>query len=117
MEHLDRLIPLAILVSVTAMLLFLLRRPAPEIDVAPRCTETLPPPIPIETPMPIAIPVQVAATQIKRKRRRRRLPAVEVQTAPAQTPIDTVLGLLKEKNTLAAAFLLREILAPPVSRR
>jgi hypothetical protein len=118
MEHLDRLIPLAILGGVTALLLFLLRRTAREKDVAPRTAEAKPAAIPVETPLPIAVPVQIAG-EIKRKRRpkRKRAPAVAVQAAPVQTPINTVLGLLKEKDTLAAAFLLREILAPPVSKR
>ena len=85
--------------------------------MTPRCTEALPP-LPVEAPLPIAVPVQVAATGIKRKRiKRKRRPGVVVEAVPVQTPIHAVLGLLKEKNTLAAAFLLREILAPPVSRR
>jgi hypothetical protein len=116
MEHMDRLIPPAILGVVAAFVLFLLRRTARDKDAAPRIAEATPALVPVETPS--AISGQVAAVEIKRTRSRRtRTPAVAVQTAPVKTPIHTVLGLLKEKDTLAAAFLLREILAPPVSKR
>jgi hypothetical protein len=115
MEHLDRLIPLAILGVVAAFVLFLLRRSAREKDVMPRSVDAR-----IETAAPISVaqPILVDVVEIKSERpKKERAPAVTVQAAPAQTPIHTVLGLLKEKDTLAAAFLLREILAPPVSKR
>jgi hypothetical protein len=113
MEHLDRLIPPAILGVVAAFVLFLLRRTARDKDVTAGSAET-PAPIPIAQPIVVAVPV--AEIKRARQKRRTRTPAV-VPIAPVKTPIHTVLGLLKEKDTLAAAFLLREILAPPVSKR
>jgi hypothetical protein len=114
MEHLDRLIPLAILGVVAALVLFLLWRTAREERATPRSAEVLPPPIPVETPQPAPLPaMEINSGRRKRKRR----PAVAIQSAPVHTPTHTVLGLLKEKDALAAAFLLREILAPPVSKR
>jgi hypothetical protein len=64
----------------------------------------------------IEFPPQGTATS-KKPKRKRRAPTPVVGTPSVPTPIVSVLGLLKEKNSLAAAFLLREILAPPVSRR
>jgi hypothetical protein len=53
----------------------------------------------------------------KKPKRKKRAPTPIVGTPSVPTPIVSVIGLLKEKNSLAAALLLREILAPPVSRR
>ena len=61
-------------------------------------------------------PPQGTATR-KKPTRKKRAPTPVVGTPSVPTPIVSVLGLLKEKNSLAVAFLLREILAPPVSRR
>ncbi len=118
MEHLDRLIPLAILGVVATFVLLLLWRTAREKDATQRSGEALPAPIAVDTPQPAADAVEVAAEEIKSERpKKRRRPAIVVQAAPGKTPIHAVLALLKEKDTLAAAFLLREILAPPVSKR
>ena len=46
----------------------------------------------------------------------RLLPPVPAPPQPDST-LDQVLGLLHDRQSLAAAFLLREIFAPPVSRR
>jgi hypothetical protein len=61
----------------------------------------------VEAPLPPVVPP---------KPRRKRI-AKPAPKPIAPTPIDTVLGLLKQKDTLAAAFLLREIFDRPVSRR
>jgi hypothetical protein len=53
----------------------------------------------------------------KRPKRKKRAPTPVVAPPTAPMSIVTVFGLLKEKNSLAAAFLLHEILAPPVARR
>lgn len=128
MEPLDKLIPLAILGAVGAFLVFLVRRAIRQESAAssaevPAVVE----PIQVEalavvvTPQPVAVeaevkPNEVIVESIVRKRRLKKalLPLV---AAPPQTPIVTVLELLKQKDSLAAAFLLHEILAPPVSKR
>ena len=140
MEHLDRLIPLVILGAVGAFLLFLLRRAqrersaprseqipirfavpviaepvvakfeAPVVVVAKPIVAALVPTVPIAKPVPVA-PVVV----VREKRRKKHRPTAAA--APKTTPIESVLGLLKEKDALATAFLLREILGAPVSSR
>ncbi len=115
MEHLDRLIPLAILAAIGVFVLVLLRRSAPRQKTSRRAAESLPV-IPVAQPAVVMLDVPTAKMK-RRKLRRKRAPAVVGPAALPRTTIDTVLGLLREKDTLAAAFLLREILAPPVSRR
>jgi hypothetical protein len=115
MDHLERLIPLFILATIGAFVLILLRR-------SPRQTATTQrPPEPlsaIAVRQPAVGTLEVPASKIKRKKlKRKRVPAVTGPAAAPRTPIHTVLGLLRDKDTLAAAFLLREILAPPVSQR
>jgi hypothetical protein len=135
MEYLDKLIPLAVLGAVGAFLLFVLRRVTREQDVAPRSAELT---MRVEAkPKPViavaqekkqiasealakredekvAVASSVIPMPAERPKKKKRTPSVVV---PAEMPIQTVLGLLKDKDTLAAAFLLREILAPPVSKR
>jgi hypothetical protein len=114
MEHLDRLIPLFILGAIGAFVLILLRRSPRQTAATQRLAE---PASAVSVAQPAAV-VEVPAGKIKRKKmKRKRVPAVVGPAAPPRTPIDTVLGLLRDKDTLAAAFLLREILAPPVSQR
>jgi hypothetical protein len=62
------------------------------------------------------LPPQGTATS-KKPKRKKRAPTPVVGTPSAPTPIVSVMGLLEGENSLATAFLLREILAPPVSRR
>jgi hypothetical protein len=139
MDYLEKLIPLAVLGAVAAFLVVVLRRAAREQVDAPPANE-LPirvGQVAVKTPKPvvvyekqevlipavmkredemIAVAIPVIAEKARPKRKKQTPPAV-VTVIPAATPIETVLGLLKEKDTLAAAFLLREILAPPVSKR
>jgi hypothetical protein len=56
-------------------------------------------------------------SQSAKPKRKKRAASPAAPPTPVPMPIVTVLGLLQEKDSLAAAFLLREILAPPVSRR
>jgi hypothetical protein len=130
MEHLDKVIPLVILGVVAVILLILLRRASREQEIVRPREETaklLLPPVAVvvpiagvlpklETPIPAAAPVIIGAPPVEVKKRSvRTLPPVVA--APEPTTIDTVLGLLKNRESLAAAFLLREILDPPLSRR
>jgi hypothetical protein len=89
----------------------------PEVVAAPT-------PLVVETPQPLVptasvpepSPLVVQAPQPSVKPRKKR--AVNAAPKPAEpTPIDTVVGLLKNKDTLATAFLLREIFDKPVSQR
>jgi hypothetical protein len=139
MDYLEKLIPLAVLAAVAAFLLVVLRRAAREQVDAPPAKES---PILFEqaamkTPEPavvhekqevliptvmkredetIAVTTPVIAENTRPKKKKRTLPAV-VTVIPAATPIETVLDLLKEKDTLAAALVLHEILGQPVSKR
>ena len=164
MDHLDKLIPLAILGAVGAFVFFLLRRAARDKDAGDRSedstvrAEVRPQPgkldqsvavvgeapvvavvqesgPPEERAVPLSetlkredeyavtansdtaqLPLEVTVSS-KKSNRKKRAPTPVVGTPSVPTPIVSVIGLLKEKNSLAAAFLLREILAPPVSRR
>ncbi len=132
METLDKLIPLVILGVVAVFLAYLARRARREKEAWPRSEVVQSTPPPAVAPEPIAVPVIVTAEEkfpavaevitatltapVPRKRRKNALTPTITTAAPA-TPIHTVLGLLKQKNSLATAFLLREILAPPVSKR
>jgi hypothetical protein len=71
-------------------------------------------------PDPVAnVPAVVSETPpiVAVKKRRRPLRAPVPEPAPTETPIVQVLDLLKNRESLASAFLLREILAAPVSKR
>ena len=132
MEQLDKLIPLAILGAVGAFLVFLVRRVARENEVVPG-NEQLVAPVEVK-PEPVQIDLSIAAiverppivvqdamslpvvAPVKRRRSKQPKP-MTVNVTPVETPIQTVLGLLKEKDGLAAAFMLCEIFAPPVSKR
>jgi hypothetical protein len=130
MEYLDKIIPLAILGLAAASLIVLVRRVAREKEPAVRVEE---PPVPVEvapiveTPAivvavePIAMePVVVAPPVVVPTEARAKRPSLKKVIPPfvvKPTPIQTVLGLLKENDSLAAAFVLHEILGPPRSRR
>ena len=164
MDHLDKLIPLAILGAVAVFVFFLLRRAARDKDPGNRSEDST---MSVEVrpqqgkldqsaafvgEEPVVAVVQASGLQeksalplhatskredeyavatnsvtaqlhleipatSKKPKRKKRAPTPVVRTPSAPTPIVSVMGLLEEKNSLAAAFLLREILAPPVSRR
>lgn len=146
MNHLQTLVPLAVLIAVGALLIIVARRMAlekgpaippekpaipPVIDTPVATAET---PVAVEvvvvqkmeapslvTPTSLQIPtpdpyVQEEAIPDKPRRKKPIVSAV-VKVVPPATTIERVVGLLKEKDTIAAAFLLREILAPPASKR
>jgi hypothetical protein len=146
MDYLDKLIPFVILGAVGGLVFFLLRRAAREKDPPPTRTEMpimkAEPVVPVKNEIPAPVPTKVdeeiktavipatppttppqpkaagaqPSVAVTKKKRKRILMPVSA-TPKGKTPIVTVIGLLKEKESLAAAFLLREILAPPVSKR
>ena len=115
MDYLDKLIPFSVLIAVGAFLLYILRLAMREQnaqwhDRAPRKSAVIVEPPELaptveenRTPAPPA-PQGIPRAEPKPKE-------------PAKMPIHAVLDLLKEKDSLAVAFLLREILDKPVSRR
>jgi hypothetical protein len=130
MEHFEKLIPLAVLMGVAAFLVALLRRatrensvvePWREVAVKPAAVavearkeeirRAIPPVEPAAAPKPVRIEPKAAAPPKRAK------PKLVIEAAPTKTPIHGVLDLLRQKDTLVTAFLLREILGPPVSRR
>lgn len=119
MEHLDQLIPFAVLGVVGVILAVLLRRMP---SAPPRMNETAPEPVPAALPQlkdeeaPVARPAETSV-QADKPRRKKRATQPRVATPQGPTPIEQVLDLLKRKDSLATAFLLREILDAPVSRR
>ncbi len=134
MEHLEKLIPLAVLLGVAAFLVGLLRRLARENTVVDPRRELVVKPTPVlvdrpkegirvaarpvepaAAPVPLAIEPKPAAPPPKRRKRAEPKPVVPA--TPTKSPIQSVLGLLQEKDTLVTAFLLREILGPPVSKQ
>ena len=133
--YLDKLIPILVLGAVAAFLVYLVRRAASEKDIAPRA-EVVPMPMKLAeivvVPPPTPEPLQRAEEEpvVERivvgppavgegakPRRKKQMAPVSVKAAVNKTPIEAVLELLKKKDSLAAAFLLGEILAPPVSKR
>ncbi len=115
MDHLDKLIPLAILGVVAVFFVALLRR-------ATR-TELARPAVPIAEPMPVVEPKAVVTppplvVAPAKPKKRKRAPIIPAATSsPPPTTIHKVLGMLKDKDALATAFLLREILDQPTARR
>ena len=133
--YLDNLIPVVILAAVGAFLVYLVRRAARERDAVPP-SAAVPLPVnlnkivvvPLPTPEPLQcseekavvesmIVARPAVDESAKPRRKKRVVPVPLKVADDVTPIEAVLGLLKKKESLAAAFLLHEILAPPVSKR
>lgn len=116
MDQFDKLLPVVILGVLGTILLVLLRRkptmeaPKPAVVVAVP-SENLPAPVAVVND---ACEIVVAPNAAITRKRERKPP-----TAPASPPstIDTALGLLHDRQTLAATFVLREVLAPPVSRQ
>jgi hypothetical protein len=137
MNHLDKLIPLAVLGIAAAFLVILIRRVAREKEAAPRVEVTTTPTVEVpavvirvepvvtvvaepvaDVELVVPPPVIVQADARPKRRSTKVMPTpVLVKPMPRQTPIQTVLGLLKEKDSLAAAFVLHEILGRPVSMR
>ena len=79
-------------------------------------------PASLSLPSPVLPPVvvKIAAAERPHPQVARKPKPVVVATEASQTAVSTVtkvLGMLKQRDSLAAAFLLREIFDPPVSRR
>ena len=119
MENLDQSILFLVLGVVGVLLLFLLRRPsAVENAVVPHIVAV--PPVVVPVPEVVAVPVVAEVqpssptpTMVKPRKRRIAKPTVVPVAEPA--PMETVVGMLKQKDTLVAAFLLREIFDSPMS--
>jgi hypothetical protein len=106
----DRLIPLAILGVLVAGLVAMVRWAREPDRVRSDASSVPPPPIalPVAEPVQPSAPAeQVAFTP----------PPAEKPVAVAGTPIENVLAALKKEDALQTAFVLSEILAPPVSLR
>ncbi|HZZ82552.1 MAG TPA: hypothetical protein VFE62_28900 [Gemmataceae bacterium] len=117
MEHLERIVPLAMLATIAAFVLILIRRGWRE-DASARpvsMATMLQPKVKPITRVVEPVPVQQVATDPAPVSARQPAPAVAAQ--PATMPIHGVLALLQRKDTLITGFLLSEILGPPVSQR
>jgi hypothetical protein len=112
MQYLDQLLPLIALACVGGLLLYLLR--LANVERASQASVEIPVPVAAPLVVPVATPVVVEVAKVE-------TPPVDtpviVLAAPARTPVHNVLDLLNSKDTLTTAFLLNEILGPPVSRR
>ena len=113
MENLDRLLPVVALLGVGAFLLVLLRVARSERQALATQPEQ-PMDVPIAAPLDVPLATPVASSA----------PEPSVMPASAKTasdenssPLQNVLELIKTKDALVKAFLLREILGPPVSCR
>jgi hypothetical protein len=115
----DKLIPLLGLAGVGAFLLFLLRLAKNEQAAPPRI-ESAVEKAPIATPVsvPVATPVVVNAPppEVAAPAAGPPAPIVIAKKTPS-SPVHAVIELLKKKDSLTTAFLLHEILGPPVSKR
>jgi hypothetical protein len=117
MDHLDKLIPLAVLGVVGALIIVLLlraRRDQGSSELGLRAQSEREPEAParaeVQQPAPISAASPVAIVT----------PAAPVQPAKPKamdSPVAAVRGLLRKKDSLATALMLNEILGPPVSRR
>lgn len=122
MEHVDKLLPLLILGVLGGILVTLLRRGGCEKTQrgSPPPLDAAPAPVAVEKlaviaaapPARTAIAVPASAPRIKPKP-----VSPPVQTLAEQTPMESLREMLCDKHALAAAFMLREILDPPLSRR
>ncbi len=107
------LIDIAILVAVCFVIavvtLTVVRRAARHTGFAQTAAPVMP--TVLSPTEPVATPV------VKPEPKRRRARPTKPRVAKPPTPIDRVVGLLGDPDSLATAFLLREILDPPKSRR
>lgn len=123
MDHTDKLLPLLVLGVLCAILLVLLRRGSRERPAVSVINSTMNAMAGEEVrreagPAPaVAVLAIAAAAAVVEQKPRRAKPLPAPVSPPSPSTIDTVLGLLHDRQSLAAAFLLREIFAPPVSRR
>jgi hypothetical protein len=125
MDSIDKLLPLLILGVLGAILLVLLRRTAREKPtVSARAVAPKPVAAEVAPTQDRQVPVALvkdaceaeAAPSAAVKRKAKGKEMLPTPAPPAST-IAAVLGLLQNQQTLATAFVLREVFAPPVSRR
>ena len=119
MEPLERLIPLAMLGTIAAFVVFLIRRGrherAPLVLVHEETKQTV-----ASSPIPGARGLEVVAVVAPpiANVTPAQTPSPAIEPAPSgRTAIQTVVELLQDKDAVAVGFLLSEIFGPPVSRR
>lgn len=119
MEFLEQLILLAVLGVVAGVVFFLLRQGQREIDLSTSTADAPSPPVADAPALPIVVqPVAIdKSTSRKRKRRVVENPSLTLPARSETSPIANVLAMLKEKNALTTAFILQEILGPPLAKR
>jgi hypothetical protein len=117
MQAIEKLLPLFALVGVGVFLFYLLRLAKGERT--PVSVEKPSAPIPVAAPVVVAIAAPVVVEE--KKELQASSPVEKTVPPPAApkkaSPVRAVLDLLKSKDSMATAFMLREILDPPVSRR
>jgi hypothetical protein len=74
--------------------------------------------LPTEPPRPKTPPPRAEAVVLVATAAPVKAPNVTLAApAPSSTPVQQLLGLLKDRRSMATAILLHEVLGPPVSRR
>src|SRR3954447_8161648 len=112
MEHMERLLPLAILAALAMFVMILIRRGWREhANSRPLVSATAP------RPEVKAVVESAPASMQPTNQPTSVTPAAVVCEQPTRTPVHQVLALLQEKDAVAMGFVLSEILGPPVSRR
>ncbi len=106
------IVAIAIVLTVLACVagVYVMRRVMEHGQTVAAVTVVTLPKAPIVAPSITAAPINA-----KPKRKRSKRPTPKPSANPS--PVESVAGLLKDPNSLATAFLLGEILAPPKSRR
>lgn len=140
MENAEKMLPLLVLLSLGAGLVVLLVRAKdrsnregqgallPPLSATPAVapTEMAIPGVPslesrVESTTGTEVAVSADSVAVEKKkaelRRASRRQKRRVEPAATTSPVDQTVQLLQDKNALTTAFLLREILGPPVSRR
>jgi hypothetical protein len=115
MQAIEKLLPLIALVGVGVFLFYLLRLAKGER--APVSVEKPSAPIPVAAPVVVAIAAPVVVEEKKESQASSPVEKAAPAAPKKASPVHAVLDLLKSKDSMATAFVLREILDPPVSRR
>ncbi|MBM3996608.1 MAG: hypothetical protein FJ303_21010 [Planctomycetes bacterium] len=128
MENLDKAILLGVLAGTGLFVFIVLRQLAKRWDEM-HGVQTAPPapkPEPPQEPVPVTVvaepPPPVVTSKPSEAKpvltpKRKAVPKAKRPTKQKVTPAKKVLAMLTDKDSLTRAFLLREILGPPVSQR
>lgn len=115
-EHLDSILAFGALAVVLGVLFVLLRRASREVRAEAQKAESVP--VAVDVPAPSEPAMQVPAPPpLPEEPKAHKNVAQEPVTSAPTSPIHKVLGLLKSKDSIASAFLLREILDKPRSKK